>query len=108
MSTNMAPLPARYPTDTAQSTTSQPGRSQKPRRAGARASNRPADVKPTTAAPPSGKADARSGKAAARSGGDGGWPTGHHARKPPDDHLCTCGKLREDCVRDTVRALWSA
>ncbi|NUR74402.1 MAG: hypothetical protein HOU81_26630 [Hamadaea sp.] len=33
---------------------------------------------------------------------------GHHARKRPHEHLCTCGRLREDCVRDTVRAVWSA
>ena len=32
---------------------------------------------------------------------------GHHPRRKPHDHLCTCGKLREECVRDHVRALWS-
>jgi len=32
---------------------------------------------------------------------------GHHPRKPPHEHLCACGKLREECVRDTVRSLWS-
>jgi hypothetical protein len=32
---------------------------------------------------------------------------GHHRRQPPDDHLCTCGRLRADCVRDAVRALWA-
>jgi hypothetical protein len=31
----------------------------------------------------------------------------HHARPAPEEHLCTCGRLREDCVRSTVRALWS-
>lgn len=31
----------------------------------------------------------------------------HHRRKAPHEHLCTCGRLREDCVRDTVRAVWS-
>ena len=30
----------------------------------------------------------------------------HHPRRP-NDQLCTCGKLREECVRDRVRALWS-
>jgi hypothetical protein len=31
----------------------------------------------------------------------------HHPRPAPDEHLCTCGRLRADCVRDTVRGLWS-
>lgn len=39
-----------------------------------------------------------------RSGQDG--QVGHHTRKSPNGHLCTCGRLREECVRDTVRALW--
>jgi hypothetical protein len=32
---------------------------------------------------------------------------GHHPGRKPNDHLCTCGKLREECVRDRVRALWA-
>lgn len=32
---------------------------------------------------------------------------GHHRRKRPDDHRCVCGRLRDDCVRVAVRALWS-
>jgi len=31
----------------------------------------------------------------------------HHAHKAPNEHLCTCGRLREECVRDAVRDLWS-
>jgi hypothetical protein len=31
----------------------------------------------------------------------------HHPQRRPNGHLCTCGKLREQCVRDRVRALWS-
>ncbi|GHJ49945.1 hypothetical protein Cs7R123_72870 [Catellatospora sp. TT07R-123] len=31
----------------------------------------------------------------------------HHRRPAPDDHLCTCGHLRDDCVRDTIRTLWN-
>ncbi|MBV1848775.1 hypothetical protein [Catellatospora tritici] len=31
----------------------------------------------------------------------------HHRRPAPDDHLCTCGQLRDDCVRDTIRTLWN-
>jgi hypothetical protein len=30
----------------------------------------------------------------------------HGRREPPDDHLCTCGRLREACVSDTIRDLW--
>jgi len=30
----------------------------------------------------------------------------HRPRPAPDNHLCTCGRAREDCVRDLVRALW--
>lgn len=33
--------------------------------------------------------------------------SGHHPRRTPHDHLCTCGRLREECVRDRVRALWA-
>jgi hypothetical protein len=33
--------------------------------------------------------------------------TEHHLGRKPDDHLCTCGRLREECVRDRVRALWA-
>ncbi|GAB7043451.1 MULTISPECIES: hypothetical protein [Catenuloplanes] len=32
---------------------------------------------------------------------------GHHRRKRPDDHRCVCGRLRDECVRVAVRALWS-
>lgn len=32
---------------------------------------------------------------------------GHHPGRKPNAHLCTCGKLREECVRDRVRALWA-
>src|SRR5215467_8988757 len=32
----------------------------------------------------------------------------HHARPAPDDHRCTCGRIREACVRDEVRAFWHA
>ncbi|GAA1749928.1 hypothetical protein [Luedemannella helvata] len=31
----------------------------------------------------------------------------HRCRAAPEEHLCSCGRLREDCVRDTVRAVWS-
>ncbi|GIG00642.1 hypothetical protein Cci01nite_57350 [Catellatospora citrea] len=30
----------------------------------------------------------------------------HHRQPEPDEHLCTCGRLRDDCVRDTIRDLW--
>jgi len=30
----------------------------------------------------------------------------HRPRPAPDTHLCTCGRLREACVRRTIRALW--
>jgi len=39
---------------------------------------------------------------------DAGTDTGHHPRGAPTEHLCTCGRLREDCVREAVRAVWSA
>ncbi len=32
----------------------------------------------------------------------------HRRRPAPEEHLCTCGRPREDCVRDAVRALWLA
>jgi hypothetical protein len=32
----------------------------------------------------------------------------HHPRPEPSAHMCTCGKVREACVHDEVRALWSA
>jgi hypothetical protein len=35
-----------------------------------------------------------------------GATAGHRRRPAPDDHLCGCGRLRESCVRDRVRALW--
>jgi len=30
----------------------------------------------------------------------------HRRREAPEDHLCTCGKLRETCVQECVRAIW--
>lgn len=35
-------------------------------------------------------------------------PGEHHPRPKPADHMCTCGKVREACVHDEVRALWQA
>ncbi|MBB5869763.1 hypothetical protein F4553_003142 [Allocatelliglobosispora scoriae] len=32
----------------------------------------------------------------------------HHPLAEPDEHQCSCGRLREECVRDTVRSLWSS
>jgi hypothetical protein len=32
----------------------------------------------------------------------------HHSQPAPADHLCTCGKIREACVNDEIRAMWSA
>ena len=32
----------------------------------------------------------------------------HHPQAKPQDHMCTCGKVREACVHDEVRAFWSA
>jgi hypothetical protein len=32
----------------------------------------------------------------------------HHPQPEPSAHLCTCGKVREACVRNEVRAFWSA
>jgi hypothetical protein len=32
---------------------------------------------------------------------------GHRRRPAPDDHLCTCGRLREECLREATRLLWS-
>jgi hypothetical protein len=34
-------------------------------------------------------------------------PEGHHPLRKPHEHLCSCGRLREECVRGRVRALWS-
>jgi hypothetical protein len=34
-------------------------------------------------------------------------PTTHHPGPKPADHMCTCGKVREACVHDEIRALWS-
>lgn len=31
----------------------------------------------------------------------------HHRRAEPDDHLCSCGGLRDTCVRSAVRTLWA-
>ena len=31
----------------------------------------------------------------------------HRCRPAPEEHLCTCGKIREICVRECVRALWT-
>jgi hypothetical protein len=35
-------------------------------------------------------------------------PTEHHPQPEPTAHLCTCGKVREACVHDEVRAFWNA
>ncbi len=32
---------------------------------------------------------------------------GHRRRSAPDDHLCTCGKLRDQCLREAIHLLWS-
>ncbi|WP_157545217.1 hypothetical protein [Hamadaea tsunoensis] len=32
----------------------------------------------------------------------------HRSRQQPHEHLCTCGRVREECVRERVRALWSS
>ena len=31
----------------------------------------------------------------------------HHAQPAPADHLCACGKIREACVHDEIRALFA-
>lgn len=31
----------------------------------------------------------------------------HHRQAAPLDHLCTCGRIREACVHNEVRALWA-
>ena len=31
----------------------------------------------------------------------------HRARPAPADHRCTCGKIREACVHDEIRALFA-
>ena len=33
-------------------------------------------------------------------------PIAHRVMAAPNEHLCACGKLREHCVRETVRAMW--
>lgn len=53
-----------------------------------------------------------SGQETTARGPQGKRPTGaeddaHHLGRRPNDHLCTCGRLREECVRDRVRALWT-
>ncbi|MEV6526708.1 hypothetical protein [Longispora sp. NPDC051575] len=30
----------------------------------------------------------------------------HHPQPPPDEHLCTCGKLREECLRDQLHDMF--
>jgi hypothetical protein len=58
-----------------------------------------------TTPPPASRPD--TGPAAGRRDEVGGvGPQAHHRREAPDDHLCACGRLRTDCVRDAVRALW--
>lgn len=32
----------------------------------------------------------------------------HHRRAVPDEHLCACGRFRHHCVREAVRAVWTA
>jgi hypothetical protein len=34
-------------------------------------------------------------------------PPAHHPQAKPQDHMCTCGKVREACVRNEIRALWN-
>jgi hypothetical protein len=33
--------------------------------------------------------------------------SGHRPRPAPEQHRCSCGRLRDQCVRDVVRRLWS-
>jgi hypothetical protein len=35
-------------------------------------------------------------------------PAAHHPQPEPSAYMCTCGKVREACVHDEVRALWSS
>jgi hypothetical protein len=37
-----------------------------------------------------------------------GEQVGHHAQQGPCEHLCACGRLRDECVRDTVWSLWAS
>ncbi|HEY2794176.1 MAG TPA: hypothetical protein VGJ28_17555 [Micromonosporaceae bacterium] len=32
----------------------------------------------------------------------------HHQQPEPAEHLCTCGKVREACVHDEIRAFWAS
>jgi hypothetical protein len=82
MSAQLAPLPTSLPTGAARAASTRQETTAKGTRG-----KRPA------AGPPKKAADAQ--------------PPGHHPRRRPEEHLCTCGRLREECVRGHVRALWS-
>lgn len=103
MSTHLARLPARYLTDTAQSTTSAIANPSIPARATAAASTTRTGERPN--AKQSNTAQPITNGAASRMQAPG-TATEHHARPAPNDHLCGCGRLRDECVRDTVRAVW--
>jgi hypothetical protein len=30
----------------------------------------------------------------------------HHLQPCPNEHLCTCGRYRKTCVRESVRKMW--
>ena len=32
----------------------------------------------------------------------------HHPSPKPAEYMCTCGKVREACVHDEIRALWGS
>jgi hypothetical protein len=32
----------------------------------------------------------------------------HHPKPEPAEHMCTCGKVREACVHEEIRALWGS
>jgi hypothetical protein len=32
----------------------------------------------------------------------------HHPKPEPADYMCTCGRLREACVHEEIRALWGS
>jgi hypothetical protein len=34
--------------------------------------------------------------------------TAHHPKPAPAGYMCTCGKVREACVHDEIRALWGS
>jgi hypothetical protein len=65
-------------------------------------------TEPTTHDMVIGPAGSRPTSGGSSIGGQPAAPGEHRLRDAPDDHLCGCGRLRADCVRDTVRGLWSA